>query len=210
MVPHKGSTRVPPGKSPRPRPPQTLLGDLSELGWPQSDMLGSQDRGAPRRFIALSGEEPSDAGRQVSRIFPALGLVEGEARLKAVLLRELAGGRLGGHASAFSAAPWAPGSLTWRPVPPGLTRAGTRLLTPSSPRRAASPARQPGALFRSHAGRGRLTLALLRPAVAAGLARPRAVLSVGCAFLQNLPEPRVLLSSLPGPLERSAPQWGRP
>lgn len=155
MVPHKGSTRVPPGKSPRPRPPQTLLGDLSELGWPQSDMVGSQDQGgAPRRFIALNGEEPSDAGRQVGRIFLALGLVECETRLKAVLLPELAGGRPGGHASAFGAAPWAPGSLTWRPAPPGLTRAGTRLLTPSSPRRAASPARQPGALFRSHAGAG--------------------------------------------------------
>ena len=80
----------------------------------------------------------------------------------------------------FSAAAGAPGSLTWRPVPPGLTRAGTRLLSPSSP---AAPRPQPGSpggpvLTPRWRRRGRLTLALLRPAVSAGLTRPRLMLSL--------------------------------
>lgn len=102
----------------------------------------------------LSGKEPFDAGRQVSCIFPALGLAEGEAKLKAVLLPGLAGGCLGGHVPAASAAPWAPGSLTWRPVPPGLTRAGTRLLSPSSPPHRVPSQAARGTLFRPHAGAG--------------------------------------------------------
>lgn len=155
----------------------------------------------------LSGKEPFDAGRQVSCIFPALGLAEGEAKLKAVLLPGLAGGCLGGHVPAASAAPWAPGSLTWRPVPPGLTRAGTRLLSPSSP---TAPRPQPGSpgdpvptpRWRR---RGRLTLALLVLLFAWGSPAPAL-----CSLWQNLPEPRVLRATLPGPLEGSAPQWGRP
>ena len=93
-------------------------------------MLGSQDQGgALRRFFTLSGKEPFDSGRQGSCIFPALGLVEGEAKLKAVLLPGLAGGCLGGHAPSLVLQP---GPLAASPGgrshldSPGLARGSKR------------------------------------------------------------------------------------
>ena len=89
-------------------------------------MLGSQDQGgALRRFFTLSGKEPFDSGRQGSCIFPALGLVEGEAKLKAVLLPGLAGGCLGGHAPPLVLQPgrvqsWRCGSLSPNLAPTAL------------------------------------------------------------------------------------------
>lgn len=93
--------------------------------------------------------------------------------------------------------PWAPGSLTWRPVPPGPTRAGTRLSPVVSPRRV--PSQAAGGPVRSHAMRERPSSpsALLRPAVAAS-GPPRAVLSVGCAFPAEPSRTAVLLRFLPG------------